>query len=276
MKFRVIIYIALLIPTSTFAQMKVKSVGIAKPIEFAFGFQNQKGAFVWYKGKKEPIPLKFKSLDIDSNDRKNGQPDFFYYKYTEMYNGKATGEYGITEWPRNVGDIYYLRYKDGKKFKFELVEDEGMYDGKSMALLHGTQIHYQSFNGNNLRFVYPDQHQEKLILNKLAKDKVRHLEINDYNFDGLDDIAFGMDSYNGQKVVFDIHEIFIYNVNKKCFEKLLIPTSGTLNYFSDLKIDTNRKELTTKSKVGNSWKSYTYKFDKTGKLLLIKNDKKIN
>ncbi|MRX76553.1 hypothetical protein GJU39_10660 [Pedobacter petrophilus] len=253
--------------------MKFKSVGTPKPIEFTFGFQDKKGAFVWYKEKKEPIPIKFKALDIDSADRESGQPDFYHYRYTEMYNGKASGEYGITEWPRNVDDIYYMRYKDGKKFKFELVEDEGMYDGKSMALLHGTQIHYYSFYGDNLRFVYPDRYQEKLILSKLSKDKARHLEINDYNFDGLDDIAFGKDSFNGQKVVFDIHDIFIFNSKNKRFDKLQIPKSGTLTYFSDLKINTNRKELTTKRKIGDRWNSYTYGFDKMGILVLIKNDK---
>jgi len=220
--------------------------------------------------KKRTYTLKFKALDIDSDDRASGQPDFYHYKYTEMYNGKATGEYGITEWPRNVDDIYYIRYKDGKKFKFDLVEDEGINDGKSMALLHGIQIHYYSFYGDNLRFVYPDSHQENLILSRFAKDKARHLEINDYNFDGLDDIAFGKDSFNGQKVVFDIHEIFIYNASKKCFEKLQIPKSGTLNYFSDLKLNTKRKELTTKTKIGDRWNSYTYRFDKMGKLVLIK------
>ena len=122
MKIKLIISIVLLLPISTVAQMKFKSVGTPKPIEFTFGFQHQKGAFVWYKGKNVPIPLKLKALAIDSSERKSGQPDFYSYKYTEMYNGKATGEYGITEWPRNVADIYYIRFKDGKKFKFELID----------------------------------------------------------------------------------------------------------------------------------------------------------
>jgi len=56
MKIKLIIYIALLLPLSMFAQMKFKSVGNPKPIEFTFGFQDKKGAFVWYKGKREPIP----------------------------------------------------------------------------------------------------------------------------------------------------------------------------------------------------------------------------
>ena len=50
-----------------------------------------------------------------------------------MYKGKATGEYGFTEWPRNVADIYYKLYSDGRVFKFEIDEDK-RYDGKSMAL----------------------------------------------------------------------------------------------------------------------------------------------
>ncbi|MEO5911334.1 MAG: hypothetical protein ABIP95_10625 [Pelobium sp.] len=250
--------------------MKFKSVGTVKPIEFTFGFQHQKGAFVWYKGKNVPIPLKLKSLDIDSSERESGQPDFHSYKYTEMYNGKATGEYGITEWPRNVADIYYIRYKDGKKFKFELIDEKETYDGKDMALLHDVQIRYYVFYEDNLTFTYSDKYQEKFVLSKLDKDNARHLQINDYNFDGVDDIAFGIDIFIGHKVVLDTQEIFLYNSKNKRFKKLSIPKTAGSNYFNDLKVDYKHKTITTKSKIGNTWKSFTYKFDKMGKLVLVK------
>jgi hypothetical protein len=72
-------------------------------------FSVSKGAVVCYKGQKEPILLKLKVRDIDSSERESGQPDFYTFRYIEMYKGKATGEYGITEWPRNVDDIYYIQ-----------------------------------------------------------------------------------------------------------------------------------------------------------------------
>lgn len=270
MKIRQLIYSALFLPTLTFAQMNFKSVGTSKPIEFTFGFQHQKGAFVWYKGKNVPIPLKLKSLNIDKGDQKIGEPDFYNYKYIEMYNGKATGEYGITEWPRNVADIYYIRYKDGKKYKFELIDEAETYDGKDMALLHDVQIHYYVFYEDNLTFLYPDKQQTKLLLTKLGKDNARHLEINDYNFDGVDDVAFGIDIFIEDKVVLETQEIFLYNPKNKRFEKLPIPKTAGSNYFNDLQMDYKHKTVTTKSKIGNTWKSFTYKFDKMGKLVLVK------
>ncbi len=270
MKIKLIIYIALLLPISTFAQMKFKSIGTAKPIEFTFGFQHTKGAFVWYKGQKEPIALKLKSLEIDSSERESGQPDFHYYRYTEMYKGKATGEYGITEWPRNVSDIYYIRYKDGKKFKFELVEDDEVYDGKSMVLLHGIQIHYYTFYKDSLALIYADGRKDKELLTKINEDDARHINIEDYNFDGVNDLSFSSTVFNDIEFVEDVKEIFIYDSKTKRFEKLQMPKSSKRLYFSDLKLNTKNKELTARSKIGNRWISYTYRFDKIGKLALVK------
>ena len=264
MKIKLIIYIALVLPISTFAQMKFKSIGTAKPIEFTFGFQHTKGAFVWYKGEKEPIALELKSIEIDSSERESGQPDFYYYRYTEMYNGKATGEYGITEWPRNVDDIYYIRYKDSKKFNFELVEDDEVYDGKSMVLLHGVQFHYYAFYKDSLTLVYPNGSKLNLLLNELDEDKARQVEIRDYNFDGVDDISFSSTSGDGLHVVYNV---FIYNPLTKKFSELIEPIGA---YFTNLKVDIEHKNLTTNTKSGPQWFTQTYKFDNLGKLVLLK------
>lgn len=247
--------------------MKLKSIGTAKPIELTLGWQDRKAAFVWYKGQKEPIALKFKSLTIDSSDRESGQPNFDTYKFTEMYQGKATDEYGFTEWPRNVDDIYYIRYKDGKKFKFELVEDEQTYDGKSMALLHQVQFHYYSFFKNNLTIVYPDGTQSKLVLNELAEGKSRRMDVKDYNFDGVDDISFDITSADGLNVAYDI---FIYNRSTKKIEKLKEPEGTGCAEMVNLKVDKQRKELITMCKSGAKWNSFTYRFNKAGKLVLVK------
>ena len=139
-----------------------------------------------------------------------------------------------------------------------------------MALLHEVQIHYYVFYEDNLNFLYPDKQQTKFILSKLKEDSARHLEINDYNFDGVDDIAFGVDIFIEDKVVFETQEIFLYNPTNTRFEKLPIPKTSASNYFNDLKMDHKHKTVITKSKIGNTWKSFTYKFDEMGKLVLVK------
>jgi len=269
MKLKSIVFLIWLMPMINYAQMKLKSIGTAKPIELTLGWQDRKAAFVWYKGQKEPIALKFKSLTIDSSEKESGQPNFNTYKFTEVYEGKATGEYGFTEWPRNVDDIYYIRYKDGKKFKFELIRDDELYDGKSMALLHEVQFHYYSFYKDNLTIVYPNGGQSNFLLNELDEGKSRRMDVKDYNFDGIDDISFDITSADGLNVAYDI---FIYNLSTKKFEKLMEPAGKGCAEMVNLKVNKQRKELITMCKSGPKWNSFTYKFNKSGKLILVRKE----
>jgi len=260
-----------LLPNFLLAQMKFKSIGEKKPIYFQLGYSGTKGAFVWYKGQTQPIPLKLKSLDIDSSDRDSGQPNFNTYKWTEVYNGKVTGEYGFTEWPRNVEDIYYKRYSDGRVFKFKVDESEE-YDGKSMALLHNVQFHFYSFYQDSLRIVYPNGIKKNFLLNPLPedKDRARYVYVEDYNFDGIDDIAFSVTDGEGLVVAYDV---FIYNKVTKQFTKLTAPAGAKgCGEFTNLKINAERKELSTTCKSGPRWLGYTYKFNSAGKLYLLKNE----
>lgn len=271
LKIYLLIFGISLLPNLLLAQMKFKSIGEKKPIYFELGYSGTKGAFVWYKGQTQPIPLKFKSLDIDSSDRDSGQPNFNTYKWTEVYNGKVTGEYGFTEWPRNVDDIYYKRYSDGRVFKFEVDESEG-YDGKSMALLHNVQFHFYSYYKDSLRIVYPNGIKKILMLNPLPedRDRPRYVYIEDYNFDGLDDIAFSVTDGEGLVVAYDV---FIYNKLSKQFTKLTTPDGAKgCGEFTNLKINAERKELSTTCKSGARWLGYTYKFNKAGKLYLVKDE----
>lgn len=269
MKLKSLIFLAFLMPLLAFSQMKFKSIGTAKPIEFTFGFQHQKGAFVWYKGKSEPIPLKLKSLDIDSSERESGQPNFYTYKYTEIYNGKATGEYGITEWPRNVADIYYIRYKDGKKIKFSLVEDDEFYDGKSMVLVKDVQFNFYSFYKDSLIITYPEGNKVKYNLNPLDEDRARRVQIKDYNFDGIDDVSFDITSGDGLNVAYDV---FIYNPGTKKFNKVEEPANLGCGGMVNLKIDKVNKQLITMCKSGPKWYTFIYKFNKMGQLVLVKKE----
>jgi hypothetical protein len=266
-----ILLLCVALPGFTNAQMNFKSIGTQQPIFLTIGWHGTKTGFVWYKGQKEPIALQFKSLDIDSSERASGQPDFYTYKWTEMYKGKATGEYGFTEWPRNVADIYYLRFRDGKKFTFELIEEKE-YKGNSMALVHNAQFHYYSFYKDSLTIKYQDGTQQQYLLNRLEEEsgRSRSFYIDDYNFDGADDVAFSITDGEGLHVVYDV---FIYNPEKKTFSRLQLPGKEEgCGYFTNLKRDEDRKELITQCKSGPSWLSYTYKFDRSGKLVPVKNN----
>lgn len=269
MKFKIFVSIAFLMPLLTFAQMKFRSVGTAKPIEFTFGFQHKKGAFVWYKGQKEPIALKLKTFDVDSSERESGQPDFHFYKYTEIYRGKATGEYGITEWPRNVADIYYIRFKDGKKFTFELVQDDEFYDGKSMVLLNDVKVYYNAFYDDNLTLIYPDGGSTKHLLNHLDKNQARRIEIKDFNFDGNDDIAF--ETARGS-IMNSTYDVFIYDPLNTRFNRLTEPDKAGCGLMENLKVDKVHKRLITRCKNGTRWSSFIYKFNQSGQLTLVKKD----
>ncbi|WP_316795495.1 XAC2610-related protein [Pedobacter agri] len=266
MRFKILASVMSLMPMLTFGQMKFRSVDTPKPIEFTFGFHPAKGAFVWYKGQKDPIALKLKSLDIDSSEREIGQPDFHFYKYSEVYQGKVTGEYGITEWPRNVDDIYYIRFKDAKKFRFELIKDDEFYSGKSMVLLKGVQIHFNAFYYNNVTFIYPNGKNIKHRLTQLDKSQARRVEIKDYNFDGVDDISFETARGGGPNHSFDV---FIYNPANKTFNKLVEPATGC-GGFENLKVDQINKRLVTICKKETRETSFSYKFNPSGNLLLVK------
>jgi len=266
MKFKIFTSIAFLMPLFTFAQMKFRSVGTAKPIEFTFGFQHEKAAFVWYKNQKEPIALKLKTLDIDSSERESGQPNFYTYTYTEMYKGKATGEYGITEWPRNVDDIYYIRFKDAKKFTFKLIQDDEFYDGKRMVFLKDVKVHFNAFYDDNLTFIYPDGGKVKHLLNHLDENQARRVEIEDYNFDGHDDVAFETNSGSNSNHVYDV---FIYNPLDKKFNRLKEPNDTGCGRMENLKLDKVNRRLLTRCKSGTQWRSFTYKFNESGKLIKI-------
>ena len=265
MSFKKTLLILLLLPQLLMAQMEFKSVGVAKPIQFKMGWQSKNGAFVWYKGQPAPIALKFKSLDIDSSEVESGQPYFYTYKFTEMYKGKATGEYGFTEWPRNVSDVYYKRFKDGKKFKFQISEADQPYDGASMLLLHGVQVHYYTFYENNLKFVFPNGSQAKFSLNKLNEQSVRQVIVADYNSDGVEDVAFPIMSYQGNDAVFDV---FIYNKATGKFKKLVLPKNAACKQLLNVKTDKKSKQITTDCKQGNTSFTMVYKFNTAGELEL--------
>lgn len=267
-KFRIVI-LFVIFPIVVKSQMQLKSVGLAKPFELELGYQDKKGGYVWYKGQKQPIALKFKSLVVDSSERSSGQPDFHYYKFTEIYQGKATGEYGFTEWPRNLDDIYYLRYKDRKRFELSLIAGQS-FTGKSMVLVNEVQFHYYVTYKDSLTISYRDGSNQHYLLNALDEDndRVRYVDIADYNFDGIADVAFSVTDGQGVNVVYDV---FIYDPKHKKFNQLQLPKGANdCGFFINLKRDPKKRQLHTTCKTKGGWEEYTYVFNQLGKLVLLK------
>lgn len=245
---------------------KFNAVGVKKPFSFHFGWHNKKGAYVWYDGQKTPIPLKLKSYERDTSQREDHQPDVEYYKWTELVNGKATGEYKLTSMLRTISDVEYLRYKDQKIFKFE-IDDTEKYEGKNMTLLHGIQVHFYTFFKDDLTIRYPDLKEGKFELYELDEGKPRYVYIEDYNFDGIDDIAFSVTDGEGLNVAYNV---FIYNPKLKKFVPLKEPENSQCGYLLNLKVEKQSKTLTVTCKSNNHWKTLTYRYNKAGKLVLQK------
>ena len=74
-------------------------------------------ALVRYRGQSKDLPLIFTSEK--SNSPRNAPPPIVVTSYWSEYaNGLRTGEYRLTTQGAVVGDLIYIRKKDGKKFSF--------------------------------------------------------------------------------------------------------------------------------------------------------------
>lgn len=256
---------------SLFAQpFHLKSTGEKKEFHLKIFFApNGKGAFVQYQNYKEIIPLKIKSIHIDSSQIEYGQPQFTTYIWEEILNGKPNGTYELTEWPRNIDDIYYTRKKDNKKFKLTSVEEKN-YDGSNKYFLNNTFIEFNCFYNDNLMFKYPDNTFQKIILPSIEHaNGARQSLIKDYNFDGYDDVAFSV--YDAGMGVYQNFTIFLYNPKTKKFNQISEPNykNSKCSCLCDVQLDPKKKTLSTSCRVGASWWKDEYQYE-NGKLKWIK------
>jgi len=254
-----------------FAQpFHLKSVGEKKEFHLKIYFASSgKGAFVKYKNHEDVIPLKIKNISIDSSEVESGQPTFTTYIWDEMVNGKINGTYELTEWPRNIGNLYYNRKKDNKKFKLELVENEE-YDGSDEYFLHQTFIKFNHFYNDQLIFKYPDKTTQKINLISIESSSgARQSRIEDYNFDGYDDVAFSV--YDAGKGMYQYYSVFLYNPKTKKFNLLSEPDSknSTCSCWCDIKLNPKKKILSTSCRGGASWWKNEYRYE-NGKLKWVK------
>lgn len=269
MKFKLIL--ALFFPVLSYAQpFNFRSTNTAKPIELTLSWHNMgKGASVLYKGKTQLIALKLKSYDRDTSDRAIRQPDIDTYKWLEVYQGKVTGEYGVTVMLRNIDDMYYIRYSDRKKFKFEYAPDDKPYDGKNLAFLHETAFHFNNDQPNTLQILYKSGLTKNFLLDAPPADLSRYCMILDYNFDGFDDIAF---AHPTPQFVNTISNVFIYQPKTKTFERLSLPKGETENGYNLYNIKTlpKQKKLAIAYQKDAKWLYHNYQFNQQGQLVRLK------
>ena len=250
----------------------LKSVGEGKSFSFKIYFGTKgKGAFVQYNGQKGIIPLKIKNYNVDKSGREDGQPDFTSYVWDEIIDGKINGTYYLTEGIRDLFDVKYLRKKDNKTFKFEEDKTE-KFDGVSKFLLYDVMIESNVFYNNYLKFIYPNKEIINVELPDIDSSNFsRHAIIDDYNFDGFDDISFSIpDAGMG---VYRTFTVFIFNIKTKKFEELkeLDFSKSKCSCLCDLKLDKAKKTLSSECRGGARWWKDIYQF-KNGKLVWLRSE----
>ncbi|SIS33077.1 hypothetical protein SAMN05421639_102488 [Chryseobacterium shigense] len=250
--------------------LTLKSIDATKEFRLKLYYGNAgKGAFVQYEGKQGIIPLRVKSYVLDTLQAKNNQPDRHYFVWEEMVNGKVHGTYQLLQMNNLIADASYIREQDRRHFLLELADDQ-IDDGYDKYLLHGAVISFNHFNNGNLLIEYPDG---KKMTAELpfpdSPDAAQQSIIEDYNFDGYDDLAFAIpDAGMG---VYHMFTIYLYNPGKKRFEKLAEPdySQSTCSCLCDVSVNKTSKQLQIGCRGGASWHQDTYGFDKKGVLKWI-------
>lgn len=249
----------------------LKSVGEAKEFRLTLYYgTGGKGAFVQYSGQKGIIPLQVKSYKVDRSLRDEGQPDIYYYTWNEIIDGKVNGVYEFALMHHQALNISYTRIKDNRRFKLEMTDDD-IYDGNVRYLLNGAMLSFNHSSHDHFFINYPDG--KKTDVELPAPDKpsfTRQSVIEDYNFDGYDDISFSVpDDGMGVYMMFSI---YLYNPKSKRFEKLEEPdySRASCSCLCDVTIEKDKKLLKTGCRGGARWHQDIYRFDKNGVLKWMK------
>ncbi|SDF65401.1 hypothetical protein SAMN05421827_101103 [Pedobacter terrae] len=232
-----------------------------------------KGAYVKYRGQQGVIPLKLKSQTVQDKTSKLKVT----YVWDEVIEGKVTGTYKLSQQANQISAASYWRNKDGKLFKLEQVKNQDDYAGKVSYLLHGVLLSFSQGMDEQLTFDYPDQITKKAHLPGFdSPDPQRKGSIDDYNFDGYDDVAFSIpDAGMG---VYRTFTIYLYNPMSKRFELLAEPNDdrAKCSGFCDVTLDQKNKLLLTSCRGGANWWNNVYKYTASNHLTWISSKKAEN
>ncbi|TKC09203.1 XAC2610-related protein [Pedobacter frigoris] len=249
----------------------LKSTGGAKAFRLNIYYGTEgKGGFVQYRGQQGIIPLKVKS------HRQQGKTGYSKttYVWDEVYDGKLTGSYGLTQEADKLSGAWYKRNKDGRQFQLEHVADQDAHTGIDKYLLHGVLISFYHTTDELLLFSYPDGSTKTSQLPGFDQPGPRRQgSIADYNFDGYDDVAFSIpDAGMGVYRTFDI---FLYSPKSKRFQILAEPNDSKANCsgLCDVTLDQKNKLLMTSCRGGATWWKDVYRFSNTNKLVWVSSGK---
>ncbi|WP_231424648.1 hypothetical protein [Pedobacter sp. Leaf250] len=269
---KIILSLLMLIVGKTYAQpYTLQSVGIAKSFSLDIYFGDKgKGAFVKYHGQKAIIALRIKNYSADNSGRTDGQPDLKTYVWDELVDGKINGTYGLTQDINSLKNIWYVRKKDGKRFKLQEIDSKGS-KGNNQYLLHGALISFNHFDDHQLSIKYADGKFFNAGLPDFdSPNAVRQSTIADYNFDGYDDLAFSIpDAGMG---VYREFSIFLFNPLSKHFDRLANPDFGKSKCASlcDVTLDPKKKLMFTACRGGARWWQDVYRYTSANKLVWVR------
>jgi len=169
-------------------------------------------------------------------------------------------------------DVKYIRKKDNRIFKFEEDKSE-KFDGISQFLLHNVVINYNVFYNNNLKFIYSDKQITNFELPDVDSPYFsRQATIDDYNFDGFDDISFSIpDAGMG---VYRTFTVFLFDPETKKFRLLKEPdfSKSKCSCFCDLKLNKAKKTISSECRGGARWWKDNYRY-KNGNLIWMSSEK---
>lgn len=269
--------LALLVATVKAQTFQLTSVNQAKPFTLRiYCTPEGKGAFVQYNGQKNFMPLRLKKFTTSVLTNSNKQPEGYHYEWEEILNGNVTGRYALTVQSGRVTDAWYMRNKDGRRFILTATNQNALPDSMQKYLLHGVLITFGWTSiDNQFMFTYPDGKVVTPNFTSLdAPDVSRSCYIQDYNFDGYDDLAFSVpDAGMG---VYHTFNIWLYNPATKHFKQLQESqdTRAKCSCLCDVTLNQKQKLLYTSCRGGARWWQDVYRIDKDNKLVWLRSAEK--
>ncbi|WP_412469187.1 XAC2610-related protein [Pedobacter sp. KLB.chiD] len=236
----------------------LKSTSGAKPFLMNIYYADGgKGAYVKYLGQQGIIPLSLKNRTAQGKTSTSKVS----YIWDEVVEGKVTGVYKLSQEGSQVSAASYLRHKDHQLFKLEQVQNQEDGFEKTGFLLNGVIISFSKGMDETLSFRYPDKITKTAHLPGFdSPDPQRKGTIEDYNFDGYDDVAFSIpDAGMG---VYRTFTIYLYNPVSKRFNLLAEPNDprAKCSGFCDVTLDKKNKLLLTSCRGGATWWNNVYQY----------------
>lgn len=213
--------------------------------------------------------MRIKSYRVDASGRSDGQPDLTTYIWDEMVAGKVNDQYGLTKSVNLVKNIWYLRKKDGRRFELKYLKNKED-NGNSSLIVHGALINFNRISNNKLEIKYPNRQITSVVLpNVDSPDASRQSYIEDYNFDGYDDLGFSIS--DAEMGVYRTFGIWLYNPISKQFEKMVEPdyTNAECSELCNVTLDKKKRLLYSTCRGGARWWQDTYQFSTKNRLIWI-------